>query len=560
MQPAVADLDLLNHFSVLVYPFAHDITDRNRTARLLALQARWEPWWSRLSDPELAAALEASAFFLPYIRGLLFPECLYLHDEPTGTHYHHWVELLRRWAGRGLEQFSRHLPRESILRLTARPGLRAALAEFNLVECRDGRLATGRKEVAGRVDWADVLLFPSGLGFLLLKVGLREDRPGLGRLIALNSALRVVHPPSLAWTLPVLHLPATGEELRVCDLLNGLTQGLVQPLAFLDGEGGPIFLRLPGAAGERGYTDTEAGRAYGERCELLSYGCVHLSESQRLELPAGVFAGCEERLLFEYAACIGLGESVRNPMWVPSPEQAQRVSLNNRLAMWRCWKAMALKESLVFLGTEDLPFNRRTLAHNAENDYLALYVYTLYQKFQLLTYSTDLMREVARAGGHLRGARALQQRFVAFRNQFWFSEVTRKPMGGDLYRMLQQGLEVNVLYQMVTGSVKEAKEYYEEVWHRQVQYAKDVLTYFGPLTVILGAVRVLLSGSEFVWVVLGLLAVLAGSSAFFWLWHRHPRSHRTGPVREKPKRGTSLAALFRSRRQPWEKQPASSGQ
>jgi hypothetical protein len=243
---------------------------------------------------------------------------------------------------------------------------------------------------------------------------------------------------------------------------------------------------------------------------------------------------------------------------VPSPEQAQRVSLNNRLAMWRCWKAMALKESLVFLGTEDLPFNRRTLAHNAENDYLALYVYTLYQKFQLLAYSNELMREVAREGGHLRGARALQQRFVAFRNQYWFGEVTRKPMGGDLYGMLQQGLDVNGLYQMVTASVKEAKEFYEEVWHRQVQFAKDLLTYFGPLTVILGAVRVLLSESEFLRVMLGLLAVLAGSSFLFWLRHRkRPRRCLSGPrpERERPRRTSPLGALFRSRRAPWEKQP-----
>ena len=30
------------------------------------------------------------------------------------------------------------------------------------------------------------------------------------------------------------------------------------------------------------------------------------------------------------------------------------------------------------------------------------------------------------------GARGLLRRFVAFRNRYWFSEVTRKPQGGDL--------------------------------------------------------------------------------------------------------------------------------
>src|ERR1700730_14206300 len=102
MQPPTADLPLLNHFSVLIYPFTHDIGEHNRRARLQALEARWSPWWSRLSDAELACAFEATAFFLPYIRGLLYPESLCLEDEPLGPHYQHWAELLRRWTGRGL--------------------------------------------------------------------------------------------------------------------------------------------------------------------------------------------------------------------------------------------------------------------------------------------------------------------------------------------------------------------------------------------------------------------------------------------------------------------------
>jgi len=73
------------------------------------------------------------------------------------------------------------------------------------------------------------------------------------------------------------------------------------------------------------------------------------------------FSYGEDRLLFEYAASISLGQSVDHPMWVPSPEQAERVRRENRWAWWRCWKAMALKESCVFLGTEDIPFNRRSL-------------------------------------------------------------------------------------------------------------------------------------------------------------------------------------------------------
>src|SRR5262249_6919399 len=74
MQPATGDLALLSHFTFFIYPFVHDVTARNRDARLAALEARWLPWWSRLTDEELAVTLYDTAFFLPYIGGVLYPE------------------------------------------------------------------------------------------------------------------------------------------------------------------------------------------------------------------------------------------------------------------------------------------------------------------------------------------------------------------------------------------------------------------------------------------------------------------------------------------------------
>src|SRR5262249_28523158 len=150
---------------------------------------------------------------------------------------------------------------------------------------------------------------------------------------------------------------------------------------------------------------------------------------------------------------------------------------------------MVLKESFVFLATEGLRFTLESLPRRVELEYLPLYLYTLYQKFELYAFSTDLMREVALSAGRLRGARALAQRFVRFRSRYWFSEVTRKPQGGQLYRALQQGLDVPTLYAQVTSSVKEVKDHYEAIWSRQVQLIKDALTYGGPATMFVGAVR-----------------------------------------------------------------------
>ena len=529
MTPTPGDPVLLNHFTVAVYPFAHDLTPANRAARLHALDRRWAPWWARLTDHEAADALDGASFFLPYIRGLLYPETAALQGEPPGEHYAHWIHLIRRRGADGLRAWLRRLPADAVLRLTARAALHYPLSAFAVVGRRG---AAGKSdlptELRARLDWIDALLFPSGLGFLMLKLRLDEETPTLSRLISLNAAVRLIHPLNLSWTLPTLRFVG-GEEASTRDLMNYLTRGLTEP-DDVESLGRPM-----GREGDAAYTETEAGRAYGERFQLLSYACADLTTLGPDALPAGAFARAEDRVLFEFAACIGLGESVHNPVWAPAPEQAQRVTRDNRLAMWRCWTAMVLKESCVFLAVEDLNFNRKSLPHSIENDYLPLYLYTLYQKFQLLAFSNDLMREVAQVDSRLSGARALLQRFVAFRSQYWFSEVTRKPMGGDLYRTMLHGLEAPALYDLVTASVKEAQEYYEGVWSRQMQWVRDAFTYGGPLVVLLASVRFLLDGPDTNHWTLTVLAVIGVVTAvLLYLRWRGRRPARRRRAKKKP--------------------------
>jgi hypothetical protein len=154
----------------------------------------------------------------------------------------------------------------------------------------------------------------------------------------------------------------------------------------------------------------------------------------------------------------------------------------------------------------------------------------LHQKFQLMIFANDLMREVAQVESHLRGARDLLRRFVAFRNRFWFSEVTRKPQGGELYRLMQQSLDVQGLYQMALASVKEAKEYYEERRDRQVRFGLTVLGLGGPLAALIGMVKPFVSA----WHLWALLAVLIATSlgVVGWQGNRKRRGHRRWPRTE----------------------------
>jgi len=209
------------------------------------------------------------------------------------------------------------------------------------------------------------------------------------------------------------------------------------------------------------------------------------------------------------------------------------VRRENRLAMWRCWQALALKESCVFLVIEALPFTTRSLPHTIEHDYLPLYLYTLHQKFQLMIFANDLMREVAQVDSHLQGARSLLQRFVAFRNRFWFSEVTRKPQGGELYRLMQQSMDVPGFYQMALASVKDAKEYYEERWDRQVRLGLTLIGLGGPAAALVGALQAYLHEPYYV-----AAAACAGalvSSSLIWLLDRKHIKNRRRPFRHARK-------------------------
>jgi hypothetical protein len=531
MRPNSGDPELLEHYSVFVYPFLHHLVGRRRPARLAALEPRWAPWATRFAEADLAAILEATRFFLPYIRSLLYPDVARLMEETQGEDHDSWAEVLRGWCHGGLGCYAADLPAAGVIRLTLRPGLMGVLQEAVVVGPDWGSDPAGPPELPVRVGWIDALLFPSGLGFLQLHARLRDDRPRLSSLIRLNQAFRHVHAPFKEARMPVVRL-SYGEELTVREVMNFLTQGLAGAWDVPEEERGffPAASSRRPADGQP-YTDTEAGRAYGERCYLLCCASVDLAGSTAVELPAGEFGSAADRIVFEMAACIGLGESVRNPVWAPTPEQAARLARDNRIALWKCWTGMVLKEAVVFLGTEDLSFNRRSLPRHVENDYLPLYLFALYQKLQLFTFSTDLMREVAQASGRLHGARALAQRFVTFRSQYWFSEATRKPQGGELYRTFHRGLEVQGSFELVTDSIKDVRDYYEGVWARRVQWFKDAVTFGGPATVALGMVRMFIGESGHWWEVAAALAavvalLLAGRAWAPVLWRHSRRAAR----------------------------------
>lgn len=508
------DLPLLNHYSVLIYPFLHNVKSDDRRAKLRLLEESWAPWWSRLGEG-IRQALDDSYFFLPYIREVVFPELALIKDTPPGEGYAHWVKQIQAWNDKGLNYFGSELSPEAVLRITYKRELLAAIRDVEILPpALDGE--SGRARLPLEIEWADALLFPAGVGFIMLKVALNENPPRLSHLTDLNYYLRTVHPPHSDWELPEMLVGRGAQLVKVRDLMDFFSQAMTGASPLITDL--PRFVEHLRQSKPRRYSECAAGQVYGERCHFFSYVCMDVREDEADKAPAGSFRSVKDRLMFEMASCIKVGDSVSNPMWVPTQEQVVRLREQNQIAIWRSWRGMALKESVVFLGTEDIRFNRVSLPHNVEYDYLPLYLYALYQKYQLFIFADELMRKGAYVAQHLSEVRGLMDRFVDFRNRYWFSEVTRKPLGSDLYRMFQQGMETQSFYEMVSSQVMELKEYYEERRQRRIDLLLNLFTFaFLPLSATIGIFGMtFFQGS---WLSFAIAFIVAAATSLgLWRW------------------------------------------
>ncbi|MFO0877997.1 MAG: hypothetical protein U0840_11640 [Gemmataceae bacterium] len=474
---------LTNHYTVLLYPFVHALGEgAARQKRLALLGQRWQSWWVRPGEMHGRAdeisvihhKLEASDFFLPHARALLYPETTLLEAQPPGWRCSNWISTIRQLGELPLEQMAEQLPSDGVLHLTARPAMQDYLRHLSVLPPPDYHGTPGQA-IDVELLWADLYLFHAHWGFLALKLRLRDRDADIDRLMELNRNLAPIQPRWLAGR-SALVLLRDGSQWTMGEWLSFLLQGLVEPeLPGTLTPAGPV--RLPD---EHLYTDSHDARAYGPRCLMLSYACVPGADT----VEPGVFTSGADRLLYELAMGMRLDDSIASSAWVPTREMAENVLREHRFHDWNCWRGLMVKDGCYFLGTEAGGFADKQLPFNVTRHYLPLYVYALHQHFSLLRFARTLTLEVARTDLHLFEARELLRGFIAFRNRYWFNVVTARPQGNRLYRLVQEGLEVPASFALVANSVQGARDYYEGQWNQEL----------GKLRLVLGLGKGLLLG------------------------------------------------------------------
>jgi hypothetical protein len=580
----MSDLPLIDHFTVAIYPFQHALRPEAASTWSRTLASRWSPWWARLRDdwprttgtrpaapnwlPDMALrrALDDAYFFLPFVRRTLFPETEALDRACplAGPFYENWWRQLLEWTAT-LPGYCAAVPFTGALRLTCRAGaVRDACVTVQPRRREGPHEVPAGPGLAARLEWVDSILFPTGVGFLALKVALAEAPARLADLCALNAGLRELYPTTLDGASAGLRFPGGTELITLRDLVDLLLQGMGPPAPgeapdaaeawIIPADGRPLpelGAYLHGARRPSGYrhSEGEAGQ-FGDQLNRLTY--ARLGESDRLtSLPTGPFPSAEDRLVYELAAGVTLGETIAWRPAIPADESLGALLAARRILFWEGGRGMALPASVGFLHVGADPGSEATLASDVEGSYLPLYLYTLYQTQQLLTFANELtakteavappeMKAALAAGTsalgrwatelrgsrarrrallrNLRDARGLMARFVAFRNRYWFNEATRRAPGSELYQKFRGGLETAALYDLVSAEVTAIQEYYEGKQDRRTAALINWFTFvFTPLSAVMGLYSMSFSGGSWLqfW---ACCAVVLAFSGLVWRW------------------------------------------
>lgn len=477
------------NFTLLIYPFRHNLLGDRERKHLQQLSIRWKPWWTRLvneKDSELLTrALDDTYFFMPYICKLLFPETACLRSGDASQEIEQELEKARQLANLGVDQIAEKLGPHGMLRLTYDPATLATLSglqlKFGEEFCADTSLS-----------WIDVALFPQHVGFLILKAQLNEPHPTTDKLNDFLYHLRFVHPPKFGWRLAHWNLTQAGTTLTFSNqeliefLLQGFAAGSTEHAPTLEAH----LSRQNEDHAARRFSTTEEGQVFGQTLREYTYACIDAPTGAQHSQAGGVgkpgsippdeskepiFDSTAQRVAYELVTCT----QTSLPDYEPHPDGLKQLVEKGRIALWANWEGLALHDNVVFLGTVATPFTREGLPENVENDYFYLYLLALYQKMRLSIFSGELMRHSEDLYRNLEEARAMVDSFVKFRNHYWFANVTFKPQGTTIYQQFQRGLDVKSLYESVSKEVSELQEYYERKAERRRETLLFFLTFVG---------------------------------------------------------------------------------
>ncbi|HZS93898.1 MAG TPA: hypothetical protein VFA78_03810 [Chloroflexota bacterium] len=474
--------DVEEHFTMLIYPFRHAVSGSRREQLLRSLDGGWTPWWNRFERSQLERAVDSTYFFLPFVREKLFPEINTFSLLGSSG----WNDDVQRLlAQKRPAAIGRTVSPDATLRLTCTRDRLEQLRPLRL-EFRDADKGEARFSTEFELCWVDAILFPHRIGFLVFKVKLPAADLTVRKVADFLYYIRLVHPPRLGWMMADWVSGIGGSEKR--RKTRQIVEFFLQDLAVSVPYRRPAVMGSSSVPRQLSYSLTDEGQSYGQNLRLYTYvrfpeqpstlqpsasGATTLAEdSLGVPLASDPDPALIDRVLYELATCADLNA----PDQAPHPAYVEHIMKENSIAIWKNWQALTLQDNVVFLGIISTRFTKDYLPENIEMDYLPLYLLAFYQRQRLIVLSGELQRSTSKLYRNLRDARSLWREFIAFRNHYWFSEVTGGVQGTRLYKNFQSSLNIPCLYEEVSEEIAEIQDYYEQQAQRKSDVLLNVIT------------------------------------------------------------------------------------
>lgn len=499
LRPVIRSLRLVNGYSLLVLPFACPAQQRERFEREHARRGRWRRRVYSLDRPE---DVDRTEYFMPYARRFLFPTLFESAEEQTRSatcrHYEFDLAHLGAEAGGPLRFTTHFIDRER-------------------------RLPKWYHASLGRVE---MILFHYGVGFLILHVSMESphdtyiDQMDAARYLRMFAPLFVgFQMPQLlagdtSYTMPQL-LAYLLDEFAPSNARKAPASPAEVP-SFQDGRAGRGNRTLDASATSAASVEGAATSAaavlpvrpiYDDRMLVYWFSCI--DQDSRLadaKLCRGLLKG---------HSVIGFGRDMDPPGDLSDPDGASTAWLRQR---WQC----CTKDGggLVVFNTDR--YQERYLGLYHGTYYFDIFILAALQRATLLNLFERLSDIPALTEGGTQSQstlRRVRKDLLMFKNQCWFSQITNRERGLQLWKTWQETFENRTLLDEVNDQAEELDSYLRARTRERVEWLVRLGGFLAVAVPAVLGIDVLLGKAGWVeqlkWILLAVLAL--GCGIFAWV-------------------------------------------
>jgi hypothetical protein len=461
---------LADHYSLCVLPFSFGERSIKEIAPRLENSGRWRQRIFDLNDP---ADLERTEYFLPYVRRYLFPELeiwsAHHRDpdvEPSCVRY-----------------------RFNLTHLGAAEG-----ETLNFVlHGRDTRKDLSF-DGAVKLEGPELILFSESVGFLVLAFQCAESDANYFEQMTALALLRLIAPLHRGFEMPDLAPP-------------GKTSYQVpQLLAFLLAEFDPKVAppRHPWLLPPTAKPPVQL--VYDDRMLVYSFSCV--DQSTRLADPAR----CRD-LIRQSSVVHPVPEEFVSPE--SDPAQAADAWLRVR------WQGFSKDGGSLVVFNSDR-FHEKFLGFYNRTYYFDIFLLAALQRVTLLTLFERLSDIKALTTGGRQGRvrlRRMRKDLLRFKNQCWFSQITNRERGLELWRKWQSVFEVQTLLHEVNVQSEELDSYLQARYRERMEWLLRIGGFVATAVPAIFGLEAILPKAPWVGTLRWCLLVGLGLSAAGFAWY-----------------------------------------